>query len=97
MSDSMEKHQEDAKTALLEQLAEIEHERWSHWQRYMHEKGEVQPDGSLVISSELVARWERQMNTPYEELSEEEKESDRDQVRRVLPVIDRVLGGGGGY
>lgn len=27
------------------------------------------------------------MNTPYSALSEEEKESDREQVRRYLPII----------
>jgi Integrase core domain len=50
---------------LLEQLAAIEHERWSHWQRYLHEKAERQPDGSLLLPAELVARWDAQMNTPY--------------------------------
>lgn len=72
---------------LLEQLAAIEHERWSHWQRYLHEKAERQPDGSLLLPAELVARWDAQMNTPYAALSEKMKESDRDQVRRYFPLI----------
>lgn len=76
---------------LLDLLAGIEHERWAHWQRYVHEQCERRPDGSLVIPSELVDRWEHQIATPYAELSEAEKESDKEQVRRYLPVIARVL------
>lgn len=78
---------------LTEQLAHIEHERWSKWQRYMHSKAVKQADGSLLIPAELVDRWERQMTTPYDRLSEKEKESDREQVREYLPVIKRALGG----
>jgi RyR domain len=73
--------------SLMEKLADVEHERWSHWQRYMHSKCERSDDGSLVIPAHLVDRWESQMNTPYSGLSEEEKESDREQVRRYLSII----------
>lgn len=76
---------------LLETLADIEHERWSHWQRHMHSKAERQLDGSLVIPAELVEQWERQIATPYAELSDQEKESDREQVRKYLPVIVEAL------
>lgn len=78
-------------TYLMEHLASIEHERWSHWQRYMHSKCEPGADGSLIIPAELVARWTLQMSTEYEELPAEQRESDREQVRRYLPVIDRAL------
>ena len=78
--------------ALLEALAEIEHERWSHWQRYLHSRCARTADGSLVVPAGLVARWEQQMATPYGELSEPEKESDREQVRLYLPVIEAALG-----
>lgn len=76
---------------LLERLAHIEHERWSHWQRYMHEKGVKQPDGSLLIPSEFVDRWEKQISTEYAALTDQEKESDREQVRKYLPVIAMAL------
>jgi hypothetical protein len=72
---------------LIERLAAAEHERWAHWQRYMHSKAERRPDGALVLPPELVARWEAQISTHYADLSEAEKESDREQVRRYLPVI----------
>lgn len=76
---------------LTEVLAAIEHERWSHWQRYMHGKCVRGPDGSLTIPPDLVEQWERQSSTPYSELSETERESDRDQVRRYLPVVMEAL------
>ena len=76
---------------LMERLADVEHERWSHWQRYVHSKCERVGDGSLVIPAHLVERWESQMNTPYSALSEKEKESDREQVRRYLPIIADAL------
>lgn len=81
----------DEKT-LLEQLAAIEHERWAHWQRFMHGKGERKPDGSLVLPPDLVAKWERLIETPYAQLTDKEKESDREQVKRYLPVVADAYG-----
>lgn len=72
---------------LIERLAAVEHERWASWQRYVHDHCERQPDGSLVIPAELASRWEMQIETMYAELSELEKDSDREQVHRYLPVL----------
>ena len=77
--------------SLVEQLAAIEHERWSHWQRYVHSKCIPQSDGSLTIPAALVARWEKQILTKYADLEEQEKESDREQVRKYLPIIASIL------
>lgn len=87
----MQKRAGEVLDGLLEQLAALEHERWSHWQRYLHNKGMRQSDGSLLIPSNLVERWERQIETPYAHLAESEKESDREQVRRYLPVICKAF------
>lgn len=73
--------------ALMETLAAIEHERWSDWQQHLHEQCVPGPDGSLTIPADKVRRWSRQLSTPYSELSEAEREKDREQVRRYLPVI----------
>lgn len=75
----------------LETLAAIEHERWSHWQRYMHGKGMLQADGSLLLPADLVRRWEAQMTTFYADLTEAEKDSDREQVRTYLRAVIRAL------
>lgn len=78
--------------SLTDELAAVEHERWAHWQQYMHSKAERQPDGSIVIPADLVARWETQIATPFVNLTEQEKESDREQVRKYLPIIRAALG-----
>jgi hypothetical protein len=82
---------DDLLGSLMEELAAIEHERWSHWQGYMYGKSLRQPDGSLVLPSELVSQWEMQMTTKYEGLDDKEKESDREQVRRYLPLIASAI------
>lgn len=74
---------------LREDLAAIEHERWAHWQSYMHSKchkHEGMP-GALVIPAALVGKWERQAGLSFSELNEYERESDREQVDRYLPLI----------
>lgn len=78
---------------LVDALANLEHARWAKWQRYLHSKTVKQPDGSLVIPPELVERWERQIETPYQSLTEDEKDSDREQVREYLSVIKDALRG----
>lgn len=74
-------------TALIEQLAAIEHERWADWQRYLHSRCTRNEDGSLTIPAASVQHWERQIATPYSDLTEREKESDREQVRRYLHLV----------
>jgi hypothetical protein len=75
----------------IDRLAAIEHERWAHWQQYVHDRCERRDDGSLVIPPELVSRWEEQIRTPFAELPPEEQQSDREQVRRYLPTVVEVL------
>jgi hypothetical protein len=74
----------------LEVVAAVEHERWSHWQRYLHEQCTSLRDGSLVIPSHLVGRWARQMTTSYSELSDDEKASDREQAREYIAALKRI-------
>ena len=77
--------------AVVDELADLEHARWAHWQKYLHGKCETRSDGSLVIPSELAFHWQRQIDTPFAELSEDEKASDREQVYKYLPTIVDAL------
>ncbi len=76
---------------LIEQLADKEHDSWARWMEYLFSKCDVVDDGDgyehYVIPRELVARWKRQAATPYVELSEQEKQSDRNEVAHILPII----------
>jgi hypothetical protein len=75
---------------VLEAVAAVEHDRWSHWQRYLHAQCRRNADGSLTIPPELVHRWERQLSTPYESLTEVEKETDREQAREYIAALRRA-------
>jgi hypothetical protein len=77
--------------SLVEELAALEHQRWAHWQKYVHDRGQRQPDGSIVLPSDLVAHWERQIKTQYADLTNEEKDSDRAQVKKYRPLLERWL------
>ena len=75
---------------LVERLADAEHASWSRWMLYLFEQSGRLADGSVVIPAALAARWHRQATTPYAELSEREKESDREEVYRILPLIEET-------
>jgi hypothetical protein len=70
-----------------ERLARLAHEQWSGWMEHLFERGVQRPDGVFCIDPEFVARWRRQMKTPYDDLPEHEKESDRHEANRVLREI----------
>jgi hypoxanthine-guanine phosphoribosyltransferase len=57
----------------------------------LHGKGAVQPHGSLLFPAQLVKHRESQIETDYAHLTNQEKESDREQVRKYLPVIATAL------
>ncbi len=81
------------KQELIERLAEIEHQRWSDWQRYVHEQtlplNPADPcrPRDAWISARDIEHWERLIATEYANLPEYSKQSDRDQVARYLPLI----------
>lgn len=76
---------------LRETLAAIEHQRWSDWQKYIHSLFLEHSNGEgkyVCLSVEWFNRWERQIATPYSELSEKEKDGDREQVDRYWPFVE---------
>ena len=78
---------------LIEALADLEHDRWSRWHRYMITK--CRPLGTfakldMVIPEESVSRWNRQVLTEYKDLSEPEKESDRKEARKTIALLEKL-------
>lgn len=73
---------------LREKLAELAHEQWSGWMRYLFDNGVFNSDGTWTMPAQAVERWGRQMRTPYSELSEDERNSDRNEADKMLAVIE---------
>ncbi|HDR3523998.1 TPA: hypothetical protein QCN93_004711 [Bacillus pacificus] len=72
---------------LKEDLSNLAHEQWSGWMEYLFSKSVKNEDGTVIIPKWAVDRWERQVNTSYKDLSEEEKDSDRKEADKFLKVI----------
>lgn len=78
---------------LREALADVSHEIWAHWMRYLFSVAITEPDGARTIPADKVRRWTRQMATPYAELPESERVSDLEQADKILAVIEAVRNG----
>ena len=65
--------------SLRERLADVEHEQWAHWTKYMLDN----------LTEKNIARWRTQIATPYSELTEKEKDSDREWADRVLAEMHK--------
>ena len=85
---------------LREKLAAEQHEIWAYWMKYMFSQGiRVGPplmpkkpmpdDYAWMMTRDKYNRWRRQMNTSYTELTEKEKESDREMADRILAIIEQ--------
>jgi hypothetical protein len=72
---------------LREKLAALAHVQWSGWMAYLFSLSRSNGDGTITIPAALVARWQGQIATPYAELTEREKNSDREEADRVLTLI----------
>lgn len=75
----------------LDTLATISHEIWAHWQKYLHNQCEVMSDGSLKIPSALVAKWNEQINLDYEQLTQQEKNSDIEQALKFRDIFCKMM------
>jgi hypothetical protein len=76
-------------TELREALAEIAHQQWEGWMRYLFKVSQFNNDGTVTIPEWAVDRWKRQVRTPYQKLSEQEKNSDRTEADKVLELLRR--------
>ncbi len=75
-------------TSDREKLAEYAHDAWSRWMRHLFSKcHDPASNGTIAIPTSLVEQWCRQSVTPYAELSEDEKKSDRAEADRILDTL----------
>lgn len=68
---------EKAKKHRIEMVADLEHQQWAHWTKYMLDN----------LTDENIKRWKRQIKTDYNDLSDKEKESDRVWARKVINLL----------
>ena len=72
---------------LVEKLADLEHKRWSNWQTWCHKiLREHCPSEAM---EKVLARWDKQIAMDYKDLSEREKEMDREEAKKTLEVLSR--------
>lgn len=74
---------------LIEALADKEHASWARWMDYLFTKFDMADDGSITLPAGYVVALQRQIDTPYAELSEQEKQYDREEVAQILPIIQQ--------
>jgi hypothetical protein len=90
---------------LIEQLAGKEHASWARYMSYFLGNLQKQyiehPGGNtanilfnqhdLIIPAAYVEALQKQIDTSYEQLSEDEKQYDRDEVEHILPIIRKYI------
>jgi hypothetical protein len=94
-------------TALRSALAALQHEIWAHWMTYQfsccwdisntsicaEQSAHIAAPHTMAIPGEKVERWQRQLATPYAELTTKEQASDLEQADKILalPELRAVL------
>ena len=79
---------------MKDNIAAVIHDIWAHWMKHMFKvcyhrnlmlEGTMQH--CLVIPNNLLKRWERQTGQSFWELSEDERESDREMADMILETL----------
>ena len=74
----------------LDKIRWLNFELWCNWVRYMYNQSIVHEDESCTLTDHDYERWLRQLSTPYEELSFDEKNSDREIARSYFAIAEIV-------
>jgi hypothetical protein len=74
--------------ATKEKLAEIAHQNWSHWMRYLFKKCGLDEKGNVIIPKELAEKWRRQVDTDFVNLSADEQKSDYEVAEYILKKLE---------
>lgn len=73
---------------LLERTAAREHEKWADYMRYFLGNLLSDQEGRLIIPAAYVKALMTLTDTSYHDLSEDQKENDREEARKTLAVIN---------
>ena len=75
--------------ALKHVIADVQHQIWAHWMKYVFSIFPEKDDGTVTISADKVKRWKRQCKTDYCDLTEKEQASDLDMADRVIAAYNQ--------
>ena len=75
------------RATMRDRLAALAHEQWSGWMKYQFSKGRQNKNSTWTMPAWAVERWMRQMNTPYSDLSDDERASDRAEADKMLALL----------
>jgi len=84
--------------AFTEKLADLEHDRWSRWEKYRAsitnsiEEHKKRVGYNLKEDIERVDNWKRKSELLYLQLTEQEKESDRVEAHKTQKAIHEAIG-----
>ena len=73
---------EMSKDDFMEELSELEHKQWMNWSKELAKTED--------ISEERLKRWKKDW-IPYEKLSDDKKEFDREYAVHIMDLIDKKL------
>lgn len=76
---------------LIEPLAEYAHTAWVEWMRWIFECATMNADGTMTLPALRVKRWQRLVQASYDDLSEIEREPDREEAREIIHVLHETL------
>ena len=77
---SVRPEKEIDRKALLEALARLEHSQWMEWSKAIAQ--------NECLSPARLKRWQGQLWKHYDELTESDKERDRDYARKVIDIVE---------
>jgi hypothetical protein len=72
---------------MLEAIARIQHEIWSHWVKYLISVSKENEDGSYTIPWDKIDKWKRQSKKPYARLLPQEQKASLEQAQKIVQSL----------
>jgi hypothetical protein len=76
------------RTEVEERLANYAHEAWAGWMDHLFIICPAINGNDVLISSQLVERWKRQIKTAYKDLPLNEQKSDIKEAHKMLAIVN---------
>jgi len=65
----------------IEKQAQLEHQQWQHWTKYFLKNHKDKNKINL---------WKKEINTPYKQLTEKQKEADREWAKKTFDNLKSI-------